>query len=338
MPSPTLLVALWAFAGLTAGPAPRRIAIAPTSVDGDLAPNAVREIETRIDAAMERAGFDVVRDVDVLGDTPCESAPCVLKATKATEASHLMQVWIAQEGRDYAVKTVVWSGRDGSEVATVKQNCEICGLNELTSLIADQSGSLKEKLESLPATLIVETQPSGAVVRVGGRVVGVSPIVETLPPGTYTVEVQKAGFRPRQREVNLVEAAEESVELGLQAVEPTVHAGPADEPAPRRPLRTAGWALLGVGIAATAAGVPLLILDERPVRSRCTGENVGEGGVCKFRHNTLVPGAVLTAVGGAVLITSIALLVVDAKRNKGAKSKKTAARVRPTPGGLRVRF
>jgi len=245
-------------------------------------------------------------------------------------------VWIAQEGRDFEVRSTVWHARDGSEAAKVKQNCEVCGVAELVELIADQSTSLRDKLGSLPATLAVATRPAGALVKIDGKIVGVSPIVETLEPGSYTVLVEKAGFHARERKVQLVEAAEESIDLQLLAIADARKAAVGDAPRKRDPLVPAGWSAFGVGLALVASGIPLLVLHHRPVKSRCTDEFIDENGVCRYRHNTLVPGAVLAGLGGALLVTGIALVAVHAKRKRS--SKRTQAFVGPDGFGLTMRF
>lgn len=75
-------------------------------------------------------------------------------------------------------------------------------------------------------------------------------------------------------------------------------------------VRITGFALLGVGLAAVIAGAPLIAIDERPVTSRCSGQDVNPFGVCKYRHATLEGGAVLVATGAAAVIAGTVMAIV----------------------------
>jgi hypothetical protein len=324
--------------GAAEGPK-RKLAVAPIAVEGKLADAARGDLEKRLAEALERAGFEVVHEHEALASTPCDSAQCVVEVTRATETTHLVQVFIVQEGRDYDVRTVVWTARDGSETATVKQTCEICGLAELGDLVAAEGASLTDKLTVVPGRLVVATRPEGALVRIGDRLLGESPIAETLAPGTYTVSVEKSGFHSRQREVTLVEGGEETVDFELQVDRVAVRKKAEAEASKRSALRVAGWATFGIGMGTLAGAIAPLVLHERPVERRCTPENIGENGVCKFRYDTVGIGAALAGVGGALVVTGVALLAAHARqRRKGGARKADRVRVRPAAGGLAVSF
>jgi serine/threonine protein kinase len=52
-------------------------------------------------------------------------------------------------------------------------------------------------------TILVESQPSGALVNVGGQVLGVTPLSTLLPVGTQQLTISKAGFETEQAFVQL---------------------------------------------------------------------------------------------------------------------------------------
>jgi hypothetical protein len=57
-------------------------------------------------------------------------------------------------------------------------------------------------------TLLIESRPSGAMALVNGRSVGATPVtIEDLAPGSYTVQLQLAGFRPLTTTVRVVAGA-----------------------------------------------------------------------------------------------------------------------------------
>ncbi len=51
---------------------------------------------------------------------------------------------------------------------------------------------LLDEIDHRPSTFVVASTPSGAVVTVDGRAVGMTPVVSTLPPGTHEVKVGRS--------------------------------------------------------------------------------------------------------------------------------------------------
>jgi len=105
---------------------------------------------------------------------------------------------------------------------------------------------------------------------------------------------------------------------------------------PRRPVRWGlGWTALSTGAVGTLAGVTLLALHGQPIQRKCTGANVDADGTCRFVHSTLVPGAVLGAIGVGLLATGIALVVIERRRTPRPV---TQARLAVGPLGPMLRF
>ena len=316
------------------------IAVPPFRVDGEMSDAAVKMVEEELRGGLDRAGVGVVAPDDVKAAfeaLPCENAGCIVKLAHATSATHVLEVSLASSGRDYTLDLVLKSGVDGSTLTRSRQDCEICGLKELGELVADQAAALKPKLGTIPAMLIVETNPPGALVKVDGRVVGVTPVVEPVQPGRHAVLVPKDGCLSKEREITFVQGGEESVTLTLQAV--PVAEGPVDVAPKKYPGIPVGWTLFGVGLGAIAAGAPLLVIDGRPQKSRCTGENIDAEGNCRFVYTTQTPGAVLVAVGGAMAIAGGVLAgLTMAKKKKNGRAGKAGGKRRAeiVPFGLGV--
>ncbi|HWB75554.1 MAG TPA: hypothetical protein VG755_11385, partial [Nannocystaceae bacterium] len=89
----------------------------------------------------------------------------------------------------------------------------------------------------------------------------------------------------------------------------------------RTPQRVAGWSLLGIGLAATAVGAPLVALHGRPYERKCSGMDIDGDGDCRFTYGTRTGGAVALAIGGAAIITAIVLLATARRKHHGAISK-----------------
>jgi hypothetical protein len=100
-------------------------------------------------------------------------------------------------------------------------------------------------------TVLVESQPSGAVVSLGGQVLGVTPLSTLLPVGTQQLSVAKEGFASelafvqldpapagakavRTRVILRAAPPEEPPRASLPAPDPSPPAARAARPAPRR--------------------------------------------------------------------------------------------------------
>jgi hypothetical protein len=116
---------------------------------------------------------------------------------------------------------------------------------------------------------------------------------------------------------------------------PTVD--PEPEPPKRRmsPKTTqiAALTAIGVGVAALAGGIVLLVLDENPVKSNCSGPHVDADGDCEFRYSTLGGGIGLTVTGAVVAGGGVGLLLWSRKQAKGEPPA-----VSLVPWGVRARF
>ncbi|MBK6919423.1 MAG: hypothetical protein IPH07_18670 [Deltaproteobacteria bacterium] len=103
------------------------------------------------------------------------------------------------------------------------------------------------------------------------------------------------------------EPAVEPAPVAPRPVTPTA----ATVVAPRQPLLHAGWALTGAGIAGTLGGIVLFALAGQ--RAGCPTDP--RGGPCiPLVYRTVVPAAITTATGVAVLGAGIGLVVVGRKR------------------------
>jgi hypothetical protein len=100
---------------------------------------------------------------------------------------------------------------------------------------------------SLSRTVLVESQPSGALVKVGGQALGLTPLSTLLPVGTQQLSIAKQGYLTEQAFVQLDPAPagakavrtrvvlRESAEAATEASpRPRTAARPARRPAPRR--------------------------------------------------------------------------------------------------------
>jgi len=66
-------------------------------------------------------------------------------------------------------------------------------------------------------SIIVNTNPEGATVKINGTVVGVSPIMVNINPGTYTVLIQLSGYNDISTSITIT--SEETRTLNVSLIE-----------------------------------------------------------------------------------------------------------------------
>lgn len=129
----------------------------------------------------------------------------------------------------------------------------------------------------------------------------------------------------------------------LGPAEPATAPAPVVTPDPESPRKRLtlspkttqilAFTAIGVGVAALAGGIALLVLDENPVESNCSGVHVDADGDCEFRYDTLGGGIGLTVAGAVVAGGGVGLLLWSRKQ-----AKRTPAEVSIVPWGVRGRF
>lgn len=169
--------------------------------------------------------------------------------------------------------------------------------------------NLEQRLLAADGRLVVRSRPSGATVRIDGRLVGKTPWNGTLSAGTHWVGLEHAGFVAIERE--LMVHGEKLAELSLE-LDPSHKDEPKATQHARVRLPT--WLALGVTAASGSAALGFEI-------QRAKAEGEIEDAVTQLEHQRRYAEAeqfrdtarVLGAVGAAAALTGGVLLVLDLK-------------------------
>ena len=269
------------------------VMVLPIESWGEIEEHIPRALVDRMEDGLRRGNFTVIDAAANGGPIPsgeCDEA-CVRSTVAGTNATHLVRASVVVDGRDYNVRVELFLGETGELIATSNDICEICGHEELADMVGDLAATLRRKLSAAvdpPPLLRVVAEPEGSLVTVDGEVVGVTPVEVTVAPGEHDIVVKKAGYVTHRARLAFLDGVVETIRTDLEPAPVIVEEEPVEDK-PRRGqeaslARPLAWASLGVGAAATAGGVALLILDERPIRSDCTGENVDAMGNCRWRY------------------------------------------------------
>lgn len=308
-----------------------RAAMLPLQIEGEINPGWVDKLQAGVAKGLVQGGVQVVGPARVTEATggvgSCENEKCFKFVSSAVDARFLVKTKIRIEERNYEVALDIIDGTDGSLAASSSESCQMCGLAEVEELVTKQAAALRDKVDALalePATLAFTTEPPGARIFVDGVEIGAAPFEQELAPGEHTIVAKKPGYIEQSRTVRTVQGVREKIAFDLLP-EPTDD-GRIDSAGPDWRVPT-GWALVGLGSAALAAGVTFLVLDERPYKSRCSGADIDAEGNCRQLYDTMIHGAVSTG-GGGVLVISGAAMLISARLRRGKAQAPAHARLR----------
>jgi PEGA domain len=303
---------------LVLGPAPEsgfRVAVLPLVTDASVDEGIAVSVQEQLDQGLRRGGLDLVGadELATAGPARCHEAACIRKISATTGARFVIRPHLVQADRVFTVELELLDGETGKAVAHSRDQCDICGRQEVAAVVSDQASMLADKIDALarPTTrLRIDSTPAGATVWIDQERVGQTPLSREVLPGEHVVRLERGGFASEQRRLDVTSGLEHRVDLALLAL-------PADaKPArPGRKLVPAGAAILAAGTLATIGGVVLLALDDRQYRRRCDGNDIDVNGTCRYSYDTTTAGAVLTAVGLGSVAAGIALVTVGKRRH-----------------------
>jgi TolB-like protein len=268
----TLILSAGAWGGIARAHAARtRIAVLGVSAE-QLHPEVREKIAAAVAGGLAASGADVVdsaataKGAAAKGITDCETPTCRIAIADATGARYLMRGSVQTMGRNYTVHLEMIDGTTGTVIGVREDRCEICTENEAYETASVTASALKAEVVKRPAA-----PGDGA----DGRKIAVTDVayapVKDAPTGS---EVSASGTAPT-----------------------------GGEPPPR--MRPWGWAAIGAGAAAIAAGLVLISFDGQ--QQSCTRTN-GPMELCPRTYSNggggiaLITGGVLGAVLGTTLL------------------------------------
>jgi hypothetical protein len=317
-------------ASATEGPDGASIAVLPLRISGEVSDVARVRIEEALLQGLQGSGARVVPPSETKNDGvgDCDDAACLGPVFESVETGHVAWLEVEGSGRDYALLMRVF-GKDGLE-SSQRATCEICGFDEVAAMVRDEASALAGKLHSAgaPGTLVIETVPPGASVYVDDEWVGTTPIEHSIPAGEHVLRVEREGYATRTQPITAAPQVEERLHLELTEV---------DDGSRAKKVKGWGYGLLGVGVAGAGAGIGLLAIHHRPVKRRCEDPAaIDVNGLCRWRYNTIAPGAAVMAVGGTALLSAAAILAIASIGPKTKDVSRVRSRLRPVVGPTSV--
>jgi hypothetical protein len=306
------------------------VIVTPTLAHGDLNEAVAERLEDSLREAVRKSDIRIVKVPEKLARraADCQDDKCRAGVLAKTDANFLLVPEVTLVDKDYHMRLTLY-GASGSKTARLEETCSLCGLVEAAELMADLGARMGRKVDLATRAAFVEirSEPAGAKVYVEGELVGTTPLELPLDAGAHHLRIEMAGRISLRRRIDVVAGEATMLDFQLQRLPP--------KSARDRKLFTGlGWAGFTLGLVAVTGGAALIRVDEKPITSDCSGENVDFQGNCRWRYDTLEGGISLVASGALLIGTGVALLVVGRDKFR----MMPLARVTPTLGGFAVRF
>ncbi len=313
-----------------------KVLVSPVEIEGRLAVGSVSALQASVVRGLRRARVTIVQKQG---------------KQESVGPTHSLLVSVEVDGRDYVLKFELRDLDQDQRGMEIVRECTLCGIAAVRALIEDQAASLGHKvLDEARKTvmLTIESQPSGAEVVVDGEIIGTTPFHDWVPSGAHSVEVSKRGYRSRQKNLSLMEGSREQLLMKLErrrrsssGPRRNLQKGDGLADGEFRAVRSAGWISFTLGGIGLATGSALLILEGRPVKNQCAGDDIDINGLCRYRYTTARSGIAAMIGGGVVSSIGVALLF-RGRRLRHQATETALSRTQfwfsPQGFGLRGRF
>jgi len=279
------------------------MAIAPMTTGQNAPPDLQQSFNEELPIALAAAGFLLMppNQVDMRVSERPELLQCRAGGCLAEEAAYFKVDRLALPRLERAADggfTVGITVYDAAQKKAIGDGVDrVASAAEMHDKLIAMADKLRASL-SRPGRLEVTAEP-GAALTVDGKRAGTTPWAGDLAPGDHVIALESAGARV-ERDVNVAPGATARVEVALSAVAPARHADAL------KPLK---WVSLVGGVLAAGAGAALLAVDGRGTCTRAAGQRQ-----CPDVYDTKTGGIVALAAGGALVVTSVILFVIDRPR------------------------
>jgi hypothetical protein len=271
----------------------QRVGVLRLQFDAGVPEGAQDMFGQRLQQGLRVAGFEVLagrrlRDrLRQLGG--CAEPRCYPDTARALGVGYLVVGQVTEQSKSYGIALELINGRTGATIASVREQCETCGIEEAGEKMDLAASALRARLEAvtrLPARFVIRSRPADARASIDGRAVGRTPLDLELSGGEHHLSLDLGGHEALNRTFIVVSGVDEALDFDL-----------VEQPS-SFPYRTVGWTALTVGALTIAAGVVALAIDGKEIS--CAASAKDGLGHCPRVRATNVLGAVLLGAGSAL--------------------------------------
>ena len=253
-----------------------------------------------------------------LAPSQCEqSFDCLEQLARLLEASQVLSLTILPSVENpKLVRVRLFDAEIGALGGTAEDSCDSC-----------LSGSIKDRIPKLAQQVLkavwsrgrgsvqITSEPPGAMVMLGGRMMGKTPFGREAFEGPLDLELSLDGFLRSRHTIEVAPGRQTAMSVVLQKpaspIVPTVVRVPVaiDKPV-RRPIWrwVTGGAITGAGLILAGFGFSALAAN-----GTCVGEPSTPGAICNTVRHTGAPTGALLGSGGTLTTVGVALLTIPLK-------------------------
>lgn len=292
-------------------PTVSRLPTALLQVDQELYVRGVgtpKDTHAALVSQLEGSGLFVL-SAPAHGQEDCKGdARCIVKLADQSYADYLFTISgiVSDAALSGTVQVTLLDVVIGEPAAQRSLSCSPCTEAAVTESLAPQLSALvKEAVMRGRGTLQLQTEPAGAMVRLGNRKLGITPLTVPLFAGDVALGLSRPGFQSQtvRKEVLAGQLAQVSVRLTAEESTPIiVRLHPERGPRPK-------WRA-AVGIAGIGVGLGLLGLGASAisVSGQCVEPAEPPMAVCARLYQTTTAGAALVGIGSALTVSGALLL------------------------------
>lgn len=204
----------------------------------------------------------------------------------------------------------------GAVAAQVERKCSDCTSEATAAALREAVGRVVEAGLGRPrGTLLIESEPPGATVKVDGRLAGLAPLRRDVLAGEHTIDLSAGGQESASERIRVEPSEKKTLRVRLAAELPETEPPPALALAPAS-LRArlfyprprwrllAGGAAVGAGLVLAGVGIGALSLN-----GQCVTPAVAPMLTCGFLYSTEGLGGGLLAAGLVLTLSGAGLVL-----------------------------
>lgn len=299
---------------------PPAVIVLPQYVGASTPPEEKRRFQQAVEQAISKARLAVFSREVALTHSPkltdcLNTMTCQAQLATENEVDYSLVLRVEHKappaggaGKEtWAVELTLVDAEVADVAASAQPSCGDCASDALAAAIPDAVRKmLREGQSKQRGSVAITSEPSGAEVFHGPRLLGQTPLARAMFTGTYDLTIRKSEFAAERTQVEVKDGKKATLNVTLVAEEPTPAPLVAQPVAPtRRPLwrYIVGGVAIAAGIVGIGFGAAALAVNDS-----CLAPPTAPATVCFSRYRTtsvgggLLGAGLVLAVGGAVLI------------------------------------